>query len=277
MATVRFSKEEFESALPRQKGTDLPLWAYAGYHDGEHTYRVPVKEGVAIQIRSSVKGDGFAAPSGDDSIRCWLVEPKNGNPLGNKLQAWVTRIPGWEERLVKTLRELYRKGLEINGCPKCGEPMASFTVKKEGKNKGRQFRKCTNCGEFQWADQNITTSTPAPPPVLEMADGNKVREWLDAIPTVKGRVQFLKEAIGKDNATAVWALMEIYANQTQMEQVTQSTREWNGVGFSAFDAEILSSFATQYHNRKTLSVKQLDLARRKMAAYAGQLEKQLRA
>jgi hypothetical protein len=76
------------------------------------------------------------------------------------------------------------------------------------------------------------------------------------------------------------AILRIYERQTAAEQETQTTTEHNGMGFTAFDAEFLSSFAEQITlNRygrtmgSRLSVKQREIARRKMGKYAGQLAK----
>lgn len=94
----------------------------------------------------------------------------------------------------------------------------------------------------------------------------------------------LRELLEKNDA-AVWrGLLAIFKEQTADEQATGATRWQNGFGFSAFDAEILTSFAQQVvkwqstapDQRKfnsPLSPKQLNLARKKMLRYAGQLVK----
>ena len=70
MTVERFTKQEFEDALPRHKGTDKPLWECAGLIDGEHVYHIPVTgTNKRISIRSSVKVDGVSADAGEDSIR----------------------------------------------------------------------------------------------------------------------------------------------------------------------------------------------------------------
>ena len=77
-------------------------------------------------------------------------------------------------------------------------------------------------------------------------------------------------------------LLAIYKRQTADEQATQSTRHLNGIGFNGLDAGILSSFAKQVqrwqqtpaHLRRfdsPQSAKQLNIARKKMSKYAGQL------
>lgn len=142
----RFTKERFEEVLPKS------LWVGHGLVAGEYQYAIPVpgpQSLVQITIRSSVREDGLAATAGADSIRCWLTD-KNGRPLANKTKAYVSRVPGWEERMLETLRELWRKGKRIQIC--CNSPMGELTVKGNGPNKGRKFRKCRECNKFEWVE-----------------------------------------------------------------------------------------------------------------------------
>jgi hypothetical protein len=67
------------------------------------------------------------------------------------------------------------------------------------------------------------------------------------------------------------AIFRVYQNQTANEQRTEQTTESNGVGFSGIDAEILTSFAKQLIRGRTLSPKQLIIARLKMPKYWKQL------
>jgi hypothetical protein len=71
-------------------------------------------------------------------------------------------------------------------------------------------------------------------------------------------------------------LLALYEKQTIEEQDLDATTESNGVGFSAFDAEILSSFAKQIlqsdgRYNTPLSPKQLVVARKRILKYSGQL------
>lgn len=90
--------------------------------------------------------------------------------------------------------------------------------------------------------------------------------------------------IERDDRYAVNCLLQLYARQTADEQATETTREHNGVGFNAVDAELLSSFARQAADRRRqreqgdipahwtdLSPKQMVLLRRKLARYQRQL------
>lgn len=76
----------------------------------------------------------------------------------------------------------------------------------------------------------------------------------------------------KTNPVAVKrGILAIFEYQTREEQNTDSTRIHNGVGFNAFDAEILSSFAKQLGQGRTLTQKQFSIAQKKMVKYAKQL------
>jgi hypothetical protein len=81
----------------------------------------------------------------------------------------------------------------------------------------------------------------------------------------------LKYQIANDNNKAIHALMTIYSYQTDEEQSDGHTIEYNGVGFSGVDSQILSSFAEQYHTKGFLSEKQMNLLKRIMPRYANQL------
>jgi len=147
MAIDCFTRAEFEAALPKLKGTGQALWSYSGFLGGEHTYIVPVKPGVVIQVRSSIGADGYSRDAAKDSIRCWLSDP-TGKPLGSKYGRWVTRVPGWDKRLVSVLRALWKFGHKLVACPKCGHQMSAFKC-ASGINDGRWYMKCTQC---QWWD-----------------------------------------------------------------------------------------------------------------------------
>lgn len=75
------------------------------------------------------------------------------------------------------------------------------------------------------------------------------------------------------------AILVIYERQTLDEKATESTSHNNGVGFSAVDAEILSSFAAQIQRKQgrgvalgaCLSEKQMVIAKKRMLVYARQL------
>ena len=76
---------------------------------------------------------------------------------------------------------------------KCGEPKKKWTVKKEGKNKGREFytcpkdvsSKCQGSGVFQWADEVMTQhATNLSPDELSSSNSSSFTEYghLSTIP-----------------------------------------------------------------------------------------------
>ena len=101
---------------------------------------------------------------------------------------------------------------------------------------------------------------------------------LKASSLAKGR-EMIKANLAASDKWVCNAILAIYARQTADEQASESTDHHNGVGFSAADAEILSSFAKQIQRHRQgggrylapLSPRQLELGRRRIAKYAGQL------
>ena len=73
------------------------------------------------------------------------------------------------------------------------------------------------------------------------------------------------------DASLIRGLMRIYAHQTLDEQKSATVNRNNGMGFRSCDARILTSLAQQAQHKGSLSIKQLDLLRRKMPVYVGQL------
>ena len=82
---------------------------------------------------------------------------------------------------------------------------------------------------------------------------------------------YIKNQLATNSSWATKALIRIYERQTFDEQNTQRTKENNGIGFSGLDAEILSSFATQVLNGRTLSAKQMNIVFKKMPRYWRQI------
>ena len=80
-----------------------------------------------------------------------------------------------------------------------------------------------------------------------------------------------KQKISKDPRWATRALLAIYEKQTESEKQSETTREYNGVGFTAFDGELLTSFAKQVQAGRELSPRQLSYLFKRMPKYAGQL------
>lgn len=86
-------------------------------------------------------------------------------------------------------------------------------------------------------------------------------------------IKIFKEKLSSNKAWALRGLKVIYDNQTADEKHDASTKHYNKIGFTGFDAEILTSFAQQYEHKGDLSDKQMALLYKKMPKYAGQLLK----
>ncbi len=98
----------------------------------------------------------------------------------------------------------------------------------------------------------------------------------------KQAAQMVRENLAASDTWLIRGLLAIFKRQTSDEQTSEHTKYRNDIGFNGLDAPILSSFAKQARRwydtpesqrkfRSPLSPKQMALARRKMAKYAGQL------
>jgi len=83
----------------------------------------------------------------------------------------------------------------------------------------------------------------------------------------------IKEKLKTDKRWVMRAIVAIYRFQTEHERSNEATLENNGVGFNAVDAYILSSFAEQIINGRSLSDRQFSIASKRIIKYAGQLSK----
>lgn len=83
----------------------------------------------------------------------------------------------------------------------------------------------------------------------------------------------IREKMKVDNQWLIRGMVAIHARQTAEEQAHGHTTEDNGVGFNGVDSEILTSFVVQFKYSGRLSPKQIEIARKKMLKYAGQLAK----
>lgn len=89
--------------------------------------------------------------------------------------------------------------------------------------------------------------------------------------TKKSLVNGLKYQIGHSAEKAKRALLLVYENQTQTEQRNSATIEYNGIGFSSMDAEILSNIAVFLKEEGFVTSRQLLVIKRLMPKYAGQV------
>jgi DNA helicase-2/ATP-dependent DNA helicase PcrA len=121
MAIDRFSKEEFEAALPKD-GSGKPMWSCLGLVDNEYNYEIEVRgTNKRIVIRSSIDSTGVAADTGEDSIRHWVeyYYKNEWRPLKKHHSRWTARTKNWRTNLTGKLRDLYKLALDdSNGKPK---------------------------------------------------------------------------------------------------------------------------------------------------------------
>lgn len=87
----------------------------------------------------------------------------------------------------------------------------------------------------------------------------------------KQLIEALKLQIPRSRDKICRALMIVYDNQTEQEILRGKTIESNSVGFSSLDADILTKMAIFYQNRGFLSTKQLNIVKRLIPKYAGQI------
>ena len=89
--------------------------------------------------------------------------------------------------------------------------------------------------------------------------------------TKKDTLTALQQKLALDGRWAIRALLAIFRNQTEDEKDKATVRDHNEMGFRCMDAEILTSFARQVHNRRNLSEKQMRVVHKLMPKYARQL------
>lgn len=96
---------------------------------------------------------------------------------------------------------------------------------------------------------------------------------VDKILTKKMVNEHIRHRLATNTQIAQQGLLLIYKQQTPMERAFrgQTLEEKNGFGFTAFDSEILSSFAEQMLKRGWLSFRQNEVLRRKMPKYTRQI------
>lgn len=81
----------------------------------------------------------------------------------------------------------------------------------------------------------------------------------------------IKTLISNNDKMVCISLVQIYNCQTEDEKLYKETAHDNGIGFNGVDSRILSSFAEFYLDKGYLSPKQLEIARKKMLKYSGQV------
>lgn len=90
--------------------------------------------------------------------------------------------------------------------------------------------------------------------------------------TYQWNKETIQHLLEKNDLAVLRALVQIYNRQTDAEQQSENTHEYNKIGFTGFDGEILASFAKQYLDRGVLSPKQFRITRKRMKHYWKQLQ-----
>lgn len=92
--------------------------------------------------------------------------------------------------------------------------------------------------------------------------------------TIKGKEwtkEKVKDLLLRNDKAVKRGLVLLYGFQTFEEQHSDTANTNNGQGFSKYDAEILSSMARQVQNGWQLSEAQINVARKRIVKYAGQI------
>nr|CAI9751365.1 hypothetical protein DGKKSRWO_DGKKSRWO_CDS_0079 [uncultured phage]CAI9752250.1 hypothetical protein CVNMHQAP_CVNMHQAP_CDS_0079 [uncultured phage] len=84
-------------------------------------------------------------------------------------------------------------------------------------------------------------------------------------------VDEIKHLLQTNDKMVMRSCIKLYERQTEDERKNQDTIESNGIGFNGADAKFLTSIANQLLHNVRLSVKQLDITRKKMLKYSKQL------
>lgn len=87
----------------------------------------------------------------------------------------------------------------------------------------------------------------------------------------KAVINTWKGKIAQNDSWALRAAVRMVELQTAEEVASRATLSSNGVGLGAFDADIITSIVQKHLAGNRLTRKQLDVLRRTMPKYAGQL------
>lgn len=121
MPVERFSKDDFEKALKSVREE----W-FSNFTNGEWRYHTHFGENGTVFVNSSVGVDGYAKSVGEDSIRVWVQY--SGKAL-KKSQRWVTRVPGWQDRLVNMIKKAFKIITDMDYSPKCPDCGGAMVIR----------------------------------------------------------------------------------------------------------------------------------------------------
>lgn len=94
-----------------------------------------------------------------------------------------------------------------------------------------------------------------------------------AVTTRTWEVEEIKELVLTNDLALYGALKELYKRQTDDEKESRETKDHNGVGFTAYDAEFMTSITEFLIKNGFLTPKQKAVARKKIVKYSKQLTK----
>lgn len=89
--------------------------------------------------------------------------------------------------------------------------------------------------------------------------------------TKKERIEKIRALLRENDKAVMRGIVAIYKRQTDEEQSSEITREHNGIGFGAFDAQFMTSLAKQILSKGFLTQTQMAVGRNKIIRYARQL------
>ena len=89
--------------------------------------------------------------------------------------------------------------------------------------------------------------------------------------TKKLKTEYVRNKLANDQKWALRCLVTIMGFQTDDEQMTGQARYDNNEGFTGSDSEFMTSLATQYKSRGSLSPKQMTHVKKKMKKYSRQV------
>lgn len=138
----KFSKKRFEETLSAIAYTNPQFSQWVeGWEYGEYVYSIPIDKDCKVVIRSSIDRSGYASDTGENSIRLQL-QTTEGKMLGKLDGRWVTRVKGWNFRMIKAVLDLAKLREDSGNCLICGLPTGIYKVKKAGPNRGKLFARC---------------------------------------------------------------------------------------------------------------------------------------
>lgn len=83
----------------------------------------------------------------------------------------------------------------------------------------------------------------------------------------------IQNLLSTNNTMVIRSLLQIYNRQTDDEKTYKETAYNNGIGFNGCDANIMSNMAEFYLKKGYLSNNQINIVRKKIMKYSGQLTK----